>query len=115
MTSFSIYSIINLHIAVHAPGTRKSLHTNSDHIDLPVYQQHAAFHDLRISPVNVKQAASEEMREKMNMNGAGGTAWCGEVVYQAVWEENNMTDEVMNSGVPARPHASNSRQRRTAV
>ena len=36
-------------------------------------------------------------------------------LYQVVWEENNMTDEVMNSGIPPRPHSSNSRQKRTAV
>lgn len=35
--------------------------------------------------------------------------------YQAGWDEDNMTDQGMNSSVPLRRHTSDCRQRRTAV
>lgn len=40
-----------------------------------------------------------------------GTQW----EYQAGWDEDNMTDQGMNSGIPLRQHMSDFRQRRTAV
>lgn len=54
-----------------------------------------------------------EREESRRERGLSYSWICWE--YQAGWDEDNMTDQGMNSSVPPRRHTSDCRQRRTAV